>query len=194
MTIATCPTVRARSGCSRDRRQLPALHLTANGTPYHRPTSDNRPLSEVGRRHGRPLRGTGTRAPSGMSILEYAPSRARTTTRRRRQRSGRRHPDRGAGCTRSRRRRGSRSRVDDEATLGRAVRWRAAHVSAGRRRRRVRRVGGRFASRGWSGPGSRSAPLRNESGWACTYGPVSSPLPPHTPHSKTPRRPEPAHP
>ena len=46
-----------------------------------------------------------------MCILESAPSRARTTTRRRRPRGGRRHPDRGAGCTRSRRRRGSRSRT-----------------------------------------------------------------------------------
>ena len=32
----------------------------------------------------------------------------------------------------------ARARVDDEATLGRAVRWRAAHMSAGRRHRRVR--------------------------------------------------------
>ena len=57
--------------------------------------------------------------------------------------SGSRHqaaPDRGGVEDRSLGRSNSRARarVDDEAVLRRAVRWRAAHMSAGRRRRRVR--------------------------------------------------------
>ena len=76
---------------------------------------------------------------SGTRPLEGADYHAAASAAR----QGRRHPDRGTGCTRPRRRRGSqsrtrRARVDDEAVLGRAVRWRAVHMSAGRRHRRVR--------------------------------------------------------
>ena len=66
--------------------------------------------------------------------------------------------------------------------------------STGRRRRRVRMTGIRFAAPARSGPGSRSAPRRNESAWACTGGPVSFPAPAQTPQSNTPRFPVPAHP
>ena len=61
------------------------------------------------------------------------------------------------------------------------------------RRRRPVRIG-TTVSRGERSPPARSAPRRNESACAWTYGPASSPLPPHTPHSQTPRRPVPAHP
>ena len=58
----------------------------------------------------------------------------------------------------------------------------------------LRMTGVRFATPARSGPGSRSAPRRNESAWACTGGPVSFPVPAHTPQSNTPRFPVPAQP
>ena len=71
---------------------------------------------------------------------------------------------------------------------------RETRASGRRRRRRVRMTGTRFAAPARSGPGSRSAPRRNESACACTGGPVSLPAPAQTPQSNTPRFPVPAQP